>query len=165
MAPEFFPFIAFFGLSILVLIGLFLGVIFLIAAFFSSRSRRFWRKIAIVTFGGTLLVVLMLLLLGRIIRQQFFLNEPFVSACANGNLQQAEELLSRGASVNAYGIDYNETALIGSTKNGQVEVVDFLLFHGADPRLQDSKGKTARQYALELGKKDIVATLEQYEGK
>lgn len=98
--------------------------------------------------------------LGANIRQQYFLNEPFVSGCSQGDLAEAQRLLSRGASPDAYGVDFVETALIAASRNGHAEIVTLLLRSGAHTRLQDSEGKTALQRAREAGHTNIVTVLE-----
>jgi hypothetical protein len=161
MAPEFFPFVAFVALAILVFLGFIGGTSFSIVAFTPKRNRRSWRRIAIGTLSGTFVAAVMLFFLGGVIRQQYFLNEPFVAACAGGDMEQVQKLLASGASPNAYGVDHIETALIAATENGNVEIVELLLFRGADPKLQDIRGKTALQHAQESGRKEIAALLEK----
>ena len=66
---------------------------------------------------------------------------------------------------NECGIDINEqdypgeTVLIMASKNGSLEMVDFLLGSGAAPYLQDKEGRMAIDYAREGGFKDIIALL------
>jgi ankyrin repeat protein len=62
-------------------------------------------------------------------------------------LQQAgsgvlDVLIKAGAEVNAQA-DGGETALMEAAKEGNEESASFLLNHGADPTIKDSKGRTA----------------------
>lgn len=161
MAPEFFPFIAFVGLAVIALIALLAAVVLLVWAHYNIRLRKVLRILSAVAFSGVALVALVLFVLGAKIRQQYFLNEPFVSACGSGNIAEAQRLLSSGASPDAYGVDFAETALIAASWNGHPEVVALLLRSGAHPDLQDIEGKTALQRAKEADHKEIVAMLEQ----
>ena len=161
MAPEFFPFIAFVGFAVIALIGLVAGAVLLVWGHYNIRLRKVLRILSAVAFSGVAVVALVLFVLGAKIRQQYFLNEPFVSACGNGDIAEAQRLLSRGASPGAYGVDFVETALIAASRSGHPEVVAFLLRSGAHPDLQDVEGKTALQRAKEAGHKEIVSMLEQ----
>ncbi len=163
MAPEFFIYFVFLGLAIFVLIGFIGGAISLIATIYSKRNRRSWKKIAIVWFSLAFVVQIPLFIIGRTIRQRDFLDEPFVGACGQGNMEQVQEFLARGASVDAYGVDFCETALIAATKNGHPEVVELLLSRGANINLPDSRGRTALQYAQESENKEIIALLERFD--
>lgn len=160
MAPEFIPFLAFAGLAILAMVGLVGGLALLVWARFSVRQRRALRKTAVVTLSVVFAIALVLTVLGVRIRQQYFLNEPFVGACGQGNLAEAQRLLSRGASPDAYGVDYAETALIAASGAGHPEVVSLLLRNGAHTELQDSYGETAIQRAKERGHKEVVSILK-----
>jgi hypothetical protein len=165
MAPEFFLFIAFVGLAVLAVGGLIATVVLLVWAHYSARLRRVLRVLSAVVFAGVVVVGLILLWLGASIRQQYFLNEPFVSACGQGDLVEAQRLLSCGASPDAYGVDFFETALIAASRNGRVEIVALLLRSGANTDLQDSDGKTALQRAREADQKEIISMLEHAGGK
>ena len=97
--------------------------------------------------------------LGGSIRQQYFLNEPFVTACSSGNIGQAQLLLKRGASPDAYGVDFIDTALTAASAAGHREIVLLLIRSGARLDLKDSSGKTALDRAEEGGHKDIALVL------
>lgn len=61
---------------------------------------------------------------------------------AEHHFLSAELLIENGASVNAQ--DYlGQTALHVDVKEGNISAVQFLLNHGADPRIKDSQGRTA----------------------
>jgi hypothetical protein len=153
MAPEFFPIFAFLGLAVIALTGLCVGVV---RAILTRRVPRLLCSVVAVA-------VLLLLILGMSIRQQYFLNEPFASACGGGDIAEAQRLLLCGASPDAYGIDFRETALIAASRYGNREIVEFLLRNGANVDLMDSYGKTALQRAKEAGHGDIVRLIEQAE--
>jgi hypothetical protein len=105
--------------------------------------------------------VILLVMLGVSIRQQFFLNEPFVTACGQGDLGEAQRLFWWGASPDAYGVDFAETALIAASRNGHRDVVEFLPRNGARVDLKDIYGKTALQRAKEAGHGEIVRLIER----
>ena len=161
MAPEFFPFFVFVGLAVVALIGLVVSVFLLIWSRYNNRLRQVLRVLSATTFSGVVVVGLVLFVLGAKIRQQYFLNEPFVSACGAGDLAEVQRLLSRDASPDAYGVDYVETALIAASRSGHREIVLLLLRSGANVDLQDSGGKTALQRAKESGQNETVSVLEQ----
>ena len=153
MAPEFSPILAFLGLAVIALIGLCVGVVRVVLT----------RRVPRLLCSVIVVAVLLLLMLGMSIRQQYFLNEPFTSACRGGDLVEAQRLLSCGASPDAYGIDFRETALIAASRCGNREIVEFLLRNDAKVDLKDNHGKTALQRAKEAGHGDIVRLIEQAE--
>jgi ankyrin repeat protein len=68
-------------------------------------------------------------------------------------------LLSLGAAIDSVD-DRENTALMLAAKNGQTEVVRFLLSKGADKGLRDANGLTALEHAKGQGHQDIVQLLE-----
>jgi uncharacterized protein len=159
MAPEFVPFVAFLVLAIAAIAGVIVGVVLLI----SARGKKGRRLVSVAVLVATVAVLLVLLLMAANIRQQFFLNEPFVTACGQGDLAEAERLLARGASPNAYGIDFAQTALIAASEQGHRDIVVLLLDNGAKVGLRDIMGRTALDRAKERGHRDIVVLLEEAE--
>jgi Ankyrin repeats (3 copies) len=166
MAPEFFPFIGF-GMLVLVLVaGLgAAAVLFVIRLVLRHRQSPHWARrlvtmLCCASLVGVMLVSLCLVLLGGKIRQQYFLNEPFVSACGDGDLAKARELLARGASPDAYGIDFVDTALSAAAASGHREIVALLLRSGAHIDQKDSNGKTAAERARENGHGEIAQMIE-----
>lgn len=159
MAPEFFPFCAFICLALATLTVCALGVALMV----SARRRRGPRILATLVLAVAGAMVLALFLLGARIRQQFFLNEPLVGACGRGDLAEARRLLAAGASPDAYGVDFMETALIVASRCGRREVVELLLSKGATVGLRDSWGRTALQRAEEGHHRGIVLLLEKAE--
>jgi hypothetical protein len=165
MAPEFFPFIGFGILAVIVVGGLAAAaVLFVVRLLLHRRGPRWARRLVTVlccaSVAGVLLLSLCLALLGGKIRQQYFLNEPFVTACGDGDLAKAQELLARGASPDAYGIDFVDTALSAAAASGHKEIVALLLRSGAHIDQKDSNGKTAEERARETGHGEIAQMIE-----
>jgi hypothetical protein len=69
------------------------------------------------------------------------INNALVFAAAWGQQETASELLTRGAEINAIpaGFDFAGTPLHYAALNNRREMVDWLLEHGADPTLRDTK--------------------------
>jgi len=78
---------------------------------------------------------------------------PLHSAAAARSVPIARLRLERGAPVNARqgasGLGF--TPLMEAALNGQTEMVDLLLEHGADRTMRDDKGHTAGDYARQNG--------------
>ncbi|MFF2079290.1 ankyrin repeat domain-containing protein [Kitasatospora sp. NPDC058162] len=56
-----------------------------------------------------------------------------------------------------------EAVVLGDGGPAHREIVDILLAHGADPRLPDANGATARELAERRGFQDLAAVLRQAE--
>ncbi len=71
-------------------------------------------------------------------------------------------LLLNGANANS--VDHGEkfTALMNAAAEGQMEVVQILLQHGADKNLQDVDGDTAESFALQNNHLDVSNFLKNY---
>jgi len=69
-------------------------------------------------------------------------------------------LLSRGAEVDVQGKLEGFTALMTAAAEGQLEVVRYLLDHGADRSLEDKDGDTALSFARQKGHAEVVELLE-----
>ena len=81
---------------------------------------------------------------------QNIINNAFVYACMHGHIDAAQLLLDHGAEINAVpdGFDYSGTGLHYAALNGRRAMVEFLLAHGADRNLKDTKvGSTASGWA------------------
>ena len=108
----------------LLAVGLCVGSLFLIRAFF-ARSNRRWRGLGLWFGGLTMLVVL-----GRILYQAYWLDEGLFIAAAKGDIAEVKILLSAGASPNAAWED-GTSALSAARSNGHKEVVITLQHAGA----------------------------------
>ena len=69
------------------------------------------------------------------------IDNAFVYACRSGQIDAGERLLQHGARINAIppGFDYPGTGLHYAAMDGHQPMVDYLLAHGADPRIKDKK--------------------------
>lgn len=166
MAPEFFPLIGF-----VLLFGATVVFAIFVALLYKRRPRdgreidygtRLLRRVVLTVFVGLLA---MLLLLGFTLYKVHLLDEPVASAAASGDLAEVQRLLDRGASVDAYCIDYQFPALVGAAARGHVEVVELLLRRGANPSLRNSDGRSALRLARENGHKEVLELLETYGGE
>jgi ankyrin repeat protein len=91
------------------------------------------------------------------------INNAFVYACMHGHLDAAQLLLDKGAEINVVpgGFDYAGTGLHYAALNGHRAMVEFLLAHGADKTVTDTKvGSTAAGWA-EYGKHPELLDLLQ----
>ena len=94
--------------------------------------------------------------------QQGIVNNAFVFACMHGHIDAAKLLLEKGAQINVIpaGFDYAGTGLHYAALNGHREMVEFLLAHGADRNIKDTKvGSTAAGWAEHGGHKDLADVL------
>ena len=150
MAPEFLPFIAagFLLLASLVAMAV-LAIVFVV-------RKRLPRPLTLLAFLSTCGLLLVTGFCVSGVRQQYFLDEPMASAAASGRLAEVRQLLDKGASPDAWGVDYVSPALVGAAEGGHVVVVKLLLERGADPDRRDSGGKTAAERAREGGHIGVV---------
>jgi uncharacterized protein len=83
------------------------------------------------------------------------------SAAAAHSVPIARLLLEHGAPVNARqgGSDFGFTPLMEAAYNGQVDMVEMLLQHGADLRLRDEEGRTAADHARAQGHASLAERL------
>jgi ankyrin repeat protein len=94
--------------------------------------------------------------------QLSIINNAFVYACMHGHIEAAKLLLEKGAEINAIpdGFDYAGTALHYAALNGQRAMVEFLLAHGANRNLKDTKvGSTAAGWAEYGGHPELLELL------
>ena len=86
------------------------------------------------------------------------ISDAFYGACRNGHTAVAELLFARGANINAKGV-FGGTALHWAAISGHKETVAFLVAHGADLSIRDSKfDSTPEGWAAE-GQHDEVREL------
>jgi ankyrin repeat protein len=81
-----------------------------------------------------------------------------IMAASKGHLNNVQNLLQRGADINAVTID-NISALMYATENGDFEMVRFLIENGADPNLRPFNGITAFISAARLNYAGIAEFL------
>lgn len=70
-------------------------------------------------------------------------SEPLLRAVNNNDLDGVKELIGDGVDVNVIDENYKMTALGMATANGNLEMVQFLLWAGAAVDAKDGKGQTA----------------------
>ena len=78
-------------------------------------------------------------------------------AAGCGQMHWVKAALNAGADVNEVGPF--GTALHGAAENGHLEIICLLVEHGADVKILDPIGRTARAAALQAGHADVVAYL------
>jgi ankyrin repeat protein len=99
--------------------------------------------------------------------RQGIINNAFVYACSLGHMDAAALLLEKGAEINAIpgGFDFAGTGLHYAALHGQFAMVEFLIAHGADPVIPDSKiGATAAGWAQHGGHPEVQKILERKSG-
>lgn len=86
---------------------------------------------------------------------------PLHSAAAARSVPIARLLLEHGAPVNARqgGGDSGFTPLMEAAFNGQVDMVEILVDHGADRHLRDEEGRTAADHARARGHDSLAERL------
>lgn len=87
-----------------------------------------------------------------------FLPGTFVTTVVKGDTATASLLLKAGLTVDGTDARGNSALAICANKN-QVELIKYLLDHGADPTLKSSKGVTPLVDAASLGNKEAVAMI------
>jgi hypothetical protein len=99
---------------------------------------------------------------------QDIINNAFVYACNNNQIEAARLLIEKGAQVNAVppGFDYSGTGLHYAALNGHRALVEFLLEQGADVNVKDTKvGSTAAGWADHGGHPELKNYLEELSSK
>lgn len=92
-------------------------------------------------------------------KNQEMLDDQFLLACENGDVDLASKLLADGAAVDTRN-SLNETALHLAVKSGSAKIVSFLvndLGIGTEPK--DSYGRTPLHWAAQQGNMPIVEVL------
>ena len=96
--------------------------------------------------------------------QQGIVNNAFVYACMHGHIGAATLLLSKRAEIDVIpgGFDYAGTGLHYAALNGHRPMVEFLLAHGADRNVKDTKvGSTAAGWAEYGGHPELCDLLAE----
>jgi ankyrin repeat protein len=91
-------------------------------------------------------------------------NNALVYAAAWGQHAAMQELLNRGAEINAIpaGFDFAGTPLHYAALQGRRETVDWLLQHGADPAIRDAKiNNLPEDWAAHDGHTELAEYLKQ----
>ena len=94
--------------------------------------------------------------------RQGIIDNAFIYACMHGHIDAAKLLLEKGAEINAIpgGFDYAGTGLHYAALNGHRSMVEFLLAHGADRNLKDTKvGSTPAGWAEYGGHPELLDLL------
>jgi ankyrin repeat protein len=89
---------------------------------------------------------------------QEVINNAFVYACMHNQIDAASLLLEKGAQIDAIppGFDYSGTGLHYAALNGHRRMVDFLLEHGANADVRDTKvNSTPSGWAEHGGHKEL----------
>jgi ankyrin repeat protein len=124
----------------------------------ASRFKEFLRTrkqyIAVASIGILIIVVVLL----QPNRLDNTVTESLMNASAGGHVGVLEELLDKGADINAKG-RYGITALMLSSERGHVGVVQLLLAKGADVSAKDDLGVTALMHASDKGHVDAAELL------
>jgi len=84
-----------------------------------------------------------------------------VQSVRRGDVSGLETILSRGVPelVNLFHPIYSYSPLIVAASEDNRDVLDLLLFRGADPDLKDTEGRTAVMHAASNGHVDCVTRL------
>ena len=84
-------------------------------------------------------------------------------ACFFGHLELVKFLIDQGASVDqAAQNDFKVAPIHSAVANGDYEITAYLISHGADVRLQQTKGVTALHSAAHQGRLDLVELLVKH---
>ena len=82
-----------------------------------------------------------------------------ICAAWKRHLNTVSALVDIGADVNHQN-QAGQTALMYAARWNSTDIVEFLLAHGADPKIEDDNQKTASDYAIEGGYKDMANRLK-----
>ena len=87
-----------------------------------------------------------------------------IEAARNGDLASIEDLLDRGADIEAR-TGEGTTALMFASGGGQVAAVELLLDRGADIEARNDDGNTALILASAMGEDEVAAVLRAWAAK
>lgn len=87
-------------------------------------------------------------------------NTPVFYAAQGGHIDMLKWLLAQGGKVDGLN-GKNSTPLMAAAEQGRLEAVKILLLAGADPARKNNDGMTARGYAANREKKNVVAWLDR----
>jgi ankyrin repeat protein len=79
-------------------------------------------------------------------------------------MELVELLLERGADINCWGHaeDHSGTPLMMAVLTGDRDMVEYLLQHGADPKMMNGQGESAFSMADKRRFTKIMITLRRY---
>ena len=81
-------------------------------------------------------------------------------AAASNDLPLMKSLHMKGWKVNSY--DYDGRSALGlAASNGHVEAIKYLLAHGADPKIKDTRGNDALQDAIRENRTEAIDVLKK----
>jgi len=80
------------------------------------------------------------------------------------NFSIVQYLIEKGANLNFISTD-GQPLLVLAVGNGNTNIVELLLKHGANPDVKDSMEMTAREYAVLFRKPSIIKLFEEYKKK
>jgi len=94
----------------------------------------------------------------RIVKLQ---STKLLQSVRRSDVSQLATIVDRGVPqlVNTLHPIYDNSALIVASSEGNAVILDLLLSQGADPRLEDSEGRSALMYAARNGHVDCVTRL------
>jgi uncharacterized protein len=99
--------------------------------------------------------------------RQDIINNAFVYGCMHNQIDATNFLLEKGAHIDAIppGFDYSGTGLHYAALNGHRTMVDFLIQHGANVNVRDTKvNSTPAGWAEHGGHKELSHYLDQLAG-
>ena len=92
------------------------------------------------------------------------MSEDLIEAVKSGNKESVRELINAGAQVNQQD-KQGWTPLNWAAGKGDLEIVESLLQHGADPFLVGRDLRTPQMIALAAGQSDVVKALRRAESE
>ena len=88
--------------------------------------------------------------------------EALVRDADGGDLEEIKSIIQGGGDVNWQLEPTGLTPLMAAASSDKIEVVRYLLDHGADLNLKDANGRTALDRAKMFGANDVVKLINQY---
>ena len=82
-----------------------------------------------------------------------------MGACFKGNVELAVFLIRHNADVNSAN-DLGTTPLMYAILSQKIDLIKLLLENGAEKDVKERSGKTALDYAVQSGNKEIIGLIE-----
>ena len=127
-----------------------------VAALVAGTIMSRYRKVLLVLAACCVLP----LLAGALLIRQVSLDESLAVEAMHGNLAGVRELLSKGASVTTVSAG-GTPILICAVESGNKDVVELLIRAGADPNIDDGRGRSALSIAEEERHTEITTLLRE----